>query len=77
MEGAHAACGQVDQPVEHRDVLRLKGVPARSERVERLPVAEEHRLLRLVHDELRGGVEVFRRMLPYEGGAVSLEFDDV
>ena len=77
MEGAHAARGQVDQLVEHGDVLRLKGVAARSERVERLPVAEEHRLLRLMHDELRGGVEVFRRMLPDEGGAVPLEFDDV
>lgn len=77
MEGAHATRGQVDQLVEHRDVLRLKGVTARSERVERLPVAEEHRLLRLMHDELRGGVEILRRMLPDEGGAVPLEFDDV
>lgn len=77
MEGAHATRGQVDQLVEHGDVLRLKGVPARTERVERLPIAEKDSLLRLMHDELRGGVEVFRGMLPNEGGAVSLEFDDV
>ena len=77
VEGAHATCGQVDQLVEHGDVLRLKGVTARPKRVERLAVAEEHRLLRLMHDELRGGVEILHRMLPNKGGAVPLEFDDV
>ncbi len=77
VERAHAARGQVDQLVEHGDVLRLKGVAARAERVERLAVAEEHRLLRLVHDELRSRVEVLGGMLPDEGGVVALVFDDV
>ena len=67
---------QLVQLFQHRQLLRFQRVSPRAERVQRLPVAEENRLLTLVHDQLRPEIEILNRVLPYDRVLRALVFND-
>ena len=64
MERALGVGRELVDLLQQRKLLRLQRVAPRSKEVERLPVAEEDRLLTLMDDQLRTEVKVLDRVLP-------------
>ena len=76
MERALGVGRELVDLLQQRKLLRLQRVAPRSKEVERLPVAEEDRLLTLMDDQLRTEVKVLDRVLPDKRFVVTLVFDD-
>ena len=76
MEGAFGIGGQLIELFQHGKLLGFQRIAARAKTVQRLTIAEEHRLLALVHDKLGAKVEILNGVLPHQRFAVALVFDD-
>ena len=76
MERALGVGRELVELLQKWQLLRLQRVAARAKEVERLPVAEEDRLLTFVDDQLRTKVEVLNWVLPDERFIVALILDD-
>ena len=67
--------GQLVQLFQQGQLLGLKGIAAGTEKVQRLAIPEEHRLLRFMYNELGAHVEILNGMLPYKGVVVPFVLD--
>jgi ribosomal protein S18 acetylase RimI-like enzyme len=56
---------------DQRDILRFKRVPPGAEQVQGLAVHKEYRFLRFVDNQLRAGVKVLDRRLPYKSAVIA------
>jgi hypothetical protein len=65
-KGSLSAGRNIDNTSEQWDIFRFQRVSPGAKHIQCLPVPKQYRSLGFMYNQLAGGVEILRRVLPYE-----------